>query len=702
MKAKILSVLLLASSLVLVGCTGTSDQNSNPSDDIVSQNTSSPDSSADFSLDALWTDYDTTTIAELKELATEEESDVRYFVKGEIVSIDDYSYGQMTIKDDTGSIMVYGARGSDGKTYFDQLEDKPKVGDFVLLSATIKTYNNTPEIYIGWILDFKTPAGQEEIFDESKYQAMTIAEARKAEKGDLVKVKGVVAQFTYNNKLGKIGFLLVDSSSSIYVYDTPVSNEVAIGNEIEICATKDYWILEDEQGYAEKWGYKGANQLTEVHLISNDEKTNTVDFTGAVNTTVKDLMDTPSSEDITSLVYHSTAVVKKVENPGYTNYYIDDLDGRTGSYCYTQANGNDYSWLDEFDGKVCDVYYTALNAKSTDTGTVWRLVPIQVEAIENFAFDQNEAAEFAIEYYAAEQFAESYRADPAMEVIATASSDYVDLSNVRFSYSSSDETAAWFEEKDGKTIFHVNPETEKQVTITVTATNGEYESATRNIDITVSEKPTFENVKTVKEVVDSAVGTECIVEGVVGPSLSNKVGFYLIDDTGLIAVQTASDGMEGLAIGQTVTMSGKRAFSTKDDATGQIYLDEAKVEYNEFGSTPYPTNTFVTDKTLADIYDFNVEDTFHTAEAYVLEDVHFAKVGNQYYTNYYVESGDKKIQLYSGNQSQYAFLDDYIDVNVDVEVAPCNWNSKNYFTLSLLSFTTEDGTQVFNTYRFGK
>ena len=161
------------------------------------------------------------------------------------------------------------------------------------------------------------------------------------------------------------GFYLVDSTSSIYVYNPDVAAQVSVGNNISIAAIKDYYILASEQNLANKFGYEGSNQLTDVVLLSNDKNKNEVDYSWTETKSIKSMLEQPVTGDFTTLVYKTTALVKEVPGNGFTNFYFFDLDENTGSYTYTQCNGNDFSYLDEFDGKVCTVYMTAHNAKST-------------------------------------------------------------------------------------------------------------------------------------------------------------------------------------------------------------------------------------------------------------------------------------------------------------------------------------------------
>ena len=60
--------------------------------------------------------------------------------------------------------------------------------------------------------------------------------------------------------------------------------------------------------------------------------------------------------------------------------------------------------------------------------------------------------------------------------------------------------------------------------------------------------------------------------------------------------------------------------------------------------------------------------------------------------------GDK-MDIYSGNDDQYAWLAQFVNQTVTVEVAACNWNNKTYWAGCVLSVITDDG-KVLNTLNF--
>lgn len=633
----------------------------------------------------------------------------RYYVRAKIKSIDDASYGAMTIEDPTGTLSVYGTYGSDGVKRYSELDEKPVKGDTVLLYGTIQNYKNkTPEIKSGWIIEFTkgTPS-----WSEDDYTEMTIGAAREAAVDSLVKVTGVVSRITFADGMKPNGFIIVGDNSSIYVYDNQIAITVAIGNKITLLAKKTMYIPSKEANSAKKFGYKGACQLIDGHLLSNDEATNDLDLSFAQEKTVKEVIETSPSDNITSLIYHSNALIKRVQKEGqnFVNYYIDDLDGKTGSYVYTACDGKDFAWMDQYDGKICSVYYTALNAKSTSTGVLFRFLPIKIEDNNNYQFDKAEAPKFAVEYYGLEQFDTVYSADPEKEMLTSVTSDLLKFGTATLSYSSNNTDLAYFETgEDGKVIFHINSGSEGTATITVTGHLDGQIDFSKTMDIKIVKPVDVSLAVNVKAAIDASKGTELLVKGVIGPSLVNKNGFYLIDETGSLAVvMNSTDEFNGLQIGQTVYIKGKRDLfaSVRNGGTPSYFescMTGCQIVKNEFGNVDYSTASFIKGKTLADLIALPVADNSHTAEVYVIT-AGLKFVSTKNYSNAYLKDGDSEMRLYCTNAAgQYQWIKSYVDdtKTYTMEVAVCNWNNKNYYTACLLSITDSNGNKVMNTLNF--
>ena len=397
-------------------------------------------------------------------------------------------------------------------------------------------------------------------------------------------------------------------------------------------------------------------------------------------------METPLTNNITTNIYKVNALVKKQDNPGFVNYYIDDLDGKTGTYVYTSCNGGDFAWLDEFDGKICTVYVSVHNAKSTNTGCVYRFIPIKV-IDENYTFDASKAPKFVLDYFVNEQFEKEYEANPNLEVITSYSSELLGFENVTVSYTSSDENIAYFATENDKLLFKTkNP---GEVKITIKATLGEYE-ATSEVAVTVKTPVNAEYVS-IAAAISAEVGQEVTIKGIVASSTANqKSGCYIIDETGAIAVRMVDiNTLKTVQIGQEVVVKGTRS---KTDKGAQSCLDSATVISKLETNKAYSTASFETityEELFAKANDKSVDQTtkVYTVEAKV------TFVDGGYSKNYYLANADgsKTIQFYASGDKQYnAMLSQFIDKTVTMEVALCDWNAKGY-KLCGISVVTETG-----------
>lgn len=612
----------------------------------------------------------------------------RFIIKATVKSIVNSNYGSMVITDGTDEISVYGSYSADGVKRYPDLEDKPYAGDEVTLSVNLKNFKGSAEINSAWILEFKHTEIE---IDENDYTLMSINEAREAELGTKVRVSGVVARITFAN--GKIpsGFYLVDNTNSIYVYDSQITARVSIGNTITILAQKAYWILETEQANAQKFGYKGCNQLEKAVLIENDNLTSDFDKSWITESTVKEVINTPIKTDITSTIFKVNALIKRVDGQGFINYYFDDLDGKTGSYAYTQCNGSDFDWLDVYDGKICTVYLSALNAKSTASGCGWRFIPVEV-VDEGYVFDLNNASEYAVIYHALDQFLSSYKADPEIEVVTSVSSELLGFEGVEITYVSSNSDVIYFENN----VMHTK--NTGTAVVTITASLSGYQSYSQEITITVVEAVEIPSIS-VAEAISAKLGTEITVRGIVGPSFVNQIGFYLVSDEGILAVRTTKAQMEDIHLGNEVIVKGTRVQVLKAGYTGagQACIDNSMILNNYYGNNEYSTASFDTTKTLADLKEISVDEDY-TTQAFI---VRGKFVKSQYKWSIEDDKGNS-FDLYAGGVGQYSWLSDFGDEVVTVEFILCNWNSKTYYAGCVLAVILEDGTKVVNQFNLAQ
>ena len=634
--------------------------------------------------------YDIITVAEAIEIAegTSSVTEAIYYVRGTILTISNVQYGEMTISDGTGEILVYNTKGADKSTYFPNLEDAPVKGDEVLLLCSLLNYNGTPEVKQAYLIDFKA-ADKGEI-DVSSYTEMTVAEAREASLGTKIKVSGVVARITYATGMKPSGVYLVDGTNSIYVYDGDIAGQVKIGNKITVLGEKDMWILETETNNAQTFGYKGCCQLSSAILYENDKGTNEIDFTWCEEKSVKDILETPVTENVTTTIYKTTALVKKVPGSGFVNYYFFDLDGETGAYTYTQCNGSDFAWLDEFDGKICTVYLSPMNAKSTATECYFRFLPVAV-VDEGFTFDLSKTPEFVIEYHAINQFLSEYTGNPLKELPTSISSELLGFENATLSYESDNESVVYFTTENPGAVV-LNCAGSGTANVTITATYGEY-THSETITIKVSASDSIDADKVI-DAINAENNTTITILGIVGPSLVNQTGFYLIDETGSIPVRVNADAFEGLAIGQKIVVTGTRTI-TKDGG-GQICIDSAEIVANYYGKVDYSTESFITGKTLADLAAIP-DSPEATIPVYIVKAT-VEVVETPYYTNIKITSGSVSFTLYSSSANQYSWLKQFAGQEVTMELNLCDWNAKG-LKGCVLAVYTENGT-IYNELNF--
>ena len=300
--------------------------------------------------------------------------------------------------------------------------------------------------------------------------------------------------------------------------------------------------------------------------------------------------------------------------------------------------------------------------------------------------------EYAVKYHGLTQFLTSYTGDPALELISSVDSDLLQFKGAKLTYASSDEKVATV---SGNVLHCLST---GKVTITVTGSYGG-KTYSGNITLNVTINKPVETYPTVADAIAAQVGDKVTVKGIVGPSLVNKVGFYLIDKSGVIAVETTAAVMETIEIGHEVVIEAKRGINTASGKTfGQTCLKEAEIKTNYYGSNAYPTDSFDGNITVQEFYNLKVS-TDYTTNVYTMKATVVVE-GNAYYTNLLLSDGSTTIRLYSSSANQYKWLQAYAGQEITMEIAPCNWNSKDYYTGCVLSVINADGSKVYNTLNF--
>lgn len=202
----------------------------------------------------------------------------------------------------------------------------------------------------------------------------------------------------------------------------------------------------------------------------------------------------------------------------------------------------------------------------------------------------------------------------------------------------------------------------------------------------------------VADAISASVGDSVTVKGIVGPSLVNQSGFYLIDETGVIAILTDADTLSTLEIGYEIILEGERYYKGKNGTLGNTCIRNATVHVNNYGSHEYSTASFDGILTLAEFYALDVNTDYSTSVFTVTATVEFEE--SPYYTNLRLFDGGVYVSLYYADANQYSWLKQFAGQTITMELAPCNWSSKPYYAACVLAVVHEDGSKTVNTLNF--
>ena len=158
----------------------------------------------------------------------------------------------------------------------------------------------------------------------------------------------------------------------------------------------------------------------------------------------------------------------------------------------------------------------------------------------------------------------------------------------------SNEQVLYFTTENGVVTFHCGNAGTADVIITAEYNGISY---SESIKIKVINNENIDYIS-VSDAINADIDSVVTVKGIVGPSIVNQTGFYLIDENGAIPVRTTGDIMATLEIGYEVILTGTKALSK---ANGQICIDNATIDVNNYGENAYSTNSFIKDKTIGEI-----------------------------------------------------------------------------------------------------
>ena len=174
----------------------------------------------------------------------------------------------------------------------------------------------------------------------------------------------------------------------------------------------------------------------------------------------------------------------------------------------------------------------------------------------------------------------------------------------------------------------------------------------------------------------------------------------MIDETGVIAIRMNDKAdLEKLSLGNEVIIQGtKTHFKPKEGVVGQICVNEATVVLNLYGAHDYSTASFDSTKTVEQLYAFSPAED-HSAQGYTLT-ARLTKAVDTYATKYHVTDGKREIYLYAGSGKQYAWLDEYLEKDIEIEMVMCNWNTKSYYVGMIIAIKPDGQNKIVNDLNF--
>ncbi len=175
------------------------------------------------------TDFAVTPVADIV-LPSSGDTTEKYYIIGEITAISSTQYGNGTIVDKAGTeCAIYGMYDYKGEKRYDAMDEKPGVGDVVVLYGKFTKYNNKPEIKNAWLMQnngkvYEDPAATDFELNEETFNLYVggSAKVEAVAKPDGSAIKGAVS-FSSNSEAvtvdnqGNISAVSVTAGATITV-----------------------------------------------------------------------------------------------------------------------------------------------------------------------------------------------------------------------------------------------------------------------------------------------------------------------------------------------------------------------------------------------------------------------------------------------------------------------------------------------------
>jgi len=213
------------------------------------------------------------------------------------------------------------------------------------------------------------------------YTAITLHEAKSQVDGAVVTVEAVVVRLVYKSGTEvPMGAFIMDSTDSFFIYNNAdyMSSlaEVTEGNLIAVSGTVTHFVSDATNAAANN--YTGDFQIKDITLIYNDNGDNDIPFESAQSKTIQEIYNTTGSTNLSGTIFEVRGVITKTSSAYYSTYYVKDSTQTYSLNVYSQKNGSEFGWLDEFLNKEVTMLLGIQNAKLSASSLTWRVCPIQV------------------------------------------------------------------------------------------------------------------------------------------------------------------------------------------------------------------------------------------------------------------------------------------------------------------------------------
>lgn len=510
----------------------------------------------------------------------------------------------------------------------------------------------------------------------SEVTLTTIANVRSGSVGSSYSIKGIVVCMNYTGQTTPYitGFWIADATDSIYVYGQEVSAKVAKGNEVTLTGTKDYYIPTNDTNAATSANYKGMLQLKDPILLSNDgETTHTIPHI-ATAITVEELSQKALTEDISGKLFVVNGRYSVSTNSAFSNYTITDLNRVDSLLAYTQSNGKDYAWTNDYDGKAVEM--TLIISLAKPAVNAWRFCPVSFD--QEITVTAQEEAQYGV-IRAENQFAQSYDVDTT---VTLPEEDPLLTGLIRTFTSTSSQVS--ITEASGTYTIAIKATPIGTASIAISCA---YQTATATgaADFSLVAPTHFETIS-LAEARKAADGTSVTVEAVVArvtyKSSMTKQGLFLADGTGSLFAYSGDDTLANVADGNKVVVTGTMAHYIKNaenataaSYTGDLQITNFTVKNIDTNVYAIPSGAVIADQTIKGIMS-TLPATNLTSNIYRLK-AKIVKTAGTYPSFAVADYDDNSVTLplYSQNSAaDFTWLDGYDGKNVTLVVGIQNLN----------------------------